>query len=250
MEFLFAARALWHNKLIVAAGIAVSLAVGVLYASQSTAVAGGAVAWTRVVVDTPKSQLVDAAPSAADSLPWRAQMLVDLMKTEEIRHQLAVGMGVQTTDVDVINPTLVDAPVNASIPSAASKAMALAYAPYVVTATVPNSVVPLIVLTASAADAEGAKRLASVAVKVLGQQAVRPGAYSSDIATGKGEALFEPFDVQQIAPIQMQGAAIPPSPLMPVGVALGFLLAWCGAIVLVLTPLKRRRARRSPYVFV
>src|SRR3954453_2026085 len=121
MELQFAATALWRDKLVLAIGIVAAVAAGVLFASRSAAGNAGFVATVRLVLDTPKSQLLEAAPSAADSLPWRAQMLADLMKSKEITDQLAKGMGVPATDVDIVNPSLVDPPVAASIPAAASK---------------------------------------------------------------------------------------------------------------------------------
>src|SRR3954451_19576682 len=178
MEALFAARALWRHKLVVALGVVAAVAIGVAYAARPAPANPSAAAWTRVILDTPSSQLVDAASSAAETLPWRAQILADLMKTENITRRLAAGMGVPQGDVDVVNPTLVDPPIKASIPAEASKSSRLVNAPYVVTPSLPNPAIPLIVLYVTAPDAAGAKRLASVAVDVLRDQSTRPGTFS------------------------------------------------------------------------
>ena len=248
MEILFAAQALWSRKLLVLAGLVAAVAVAVLYSSRPAPAGSGAAAWGRVILDTPKSQLVDAAPSAAETLPWRAQMLANLMKTKESTQRLATGMGVPVTDVDVVNQTLVDPPVPASLPTAASKSAALVYAPYVVSAYLPSLLLPVIVVYATAPTVDAAKKLASVAVNVLHEQTTKPGTYTSKITTLKAQPVLEAYDVRQVAPILSESQAVTPSPLIPLVVALVAFIMWCFGIVFVLAPFSRWRARRVRFV--
>ena len=244
MEILYATEALWRNRIVAALGVVLAIAVGLLFASRPAPVDNSAVAWTRVALDTPQSQLVEAAPDAVETLPWRAQMLADLMGSEQFRRQLAAGMGVPLTQVDVVNTTLVDPPIAASLPEAASKSSKLVTAPFVVQPAVPNVEIPLIVLSGSAPNAVAAKKLVSAAVKVLEGQSTQPGRYESSIINGEGNSQFEPFEVQQVAQIQTRPLAEPPSRVIPIAVAVVILSCWWAGIVFVLAPLKRRLVRR------
>lgn len=243
MELQFALLSLWRHRVLLAIGLVASIAAGVVMHSHARASNAGVVATTRLVLDTPKSQLLEAAPRSTDSLPWRTQMLMDLLQSKESLDQLASGMGVPRDQVDVVNPTLADPPVAASIPAAAAKTSSLVFAPYVVTPYVPNPVLPLIVLAAAAPDAVQAKRLAASAVAVLTAQSTSPGRYSSGIITGT-DSVYEPFDVTQVAPIRTTAVKVAAKPVLPIAAAAFVFISWCSAIIFVLAPLKRVRTRR------
>ena len=69
MEALPLVRRLWHRRLLLACGVLAAIAIAVVVGLRPAAKTG--VAWTRVALDTPKSQLVDSSPSGADTMPWR-----------------------------------------------------------------------------------------------------------------------------------------------------------------------------------
>jgi hypothetical protein len=247
MELLFVLRALGRHKLLVLVGVLAAAGAGFM-AYKSKPPVTSTVAWTRVIVDAPKSTLVDAESEAADSLPWRSELIAANMTSEPMRAELAKRMGLPADQVDVINPTLVNAPIPASVPEAAARAAAITPAPYVLTPSVPNAAIPMISLEAAAPDVAGAKKLVAAAVEELQAHAVKPGRYTSLIYTGAGKDELEPFEVDQIAPVQSNVTVTSEAPMMGVAAAMFVLLGWCSVIVILpaLLAALRRRAEAEP----
>ena len=114
MEILRVVRLLWRRR--------VALALGLLSAAALTLVGGrteptsSGVASTRVVLDTPKSQLVDSAPAGATSLGWRASLLAHLVASDGAQRQVAVRLGVPVDQLAVVDPLLAVPAVPASLP--------------------------------------------------------------------------------------------------------------------------------------
>src|SRR5829696_4779896 len=129
MEALPLVRRLFHRRRLLAGGALAALAVVILVASRPSPSTG--VAWTLVALDTPKSQLVDSSPSGADSMTWRASLLVHLMGTDSTQRELAQHLKVPTGEVTVVDPALATPKLPASMPKKASDAAAITLAPYV-----------------------------------------------------------------------------------------------------------------------
>ena len=87
MELLPILRLIWRRRILLGAGLVVSLALALGSAARRQS--SSALAWTRVNLDTPKSQLVNSAPGGADTLPWRASLLIHLMATDATQRRLA-----------------------------------------------------------------------------------------------------------------------------------------------------------------
>ena len=242
MELLAVVRALWRRRFLVAAGVILSIAAAVALGGAPPASSG--VAWTRVVLDTPKSQLVSSAPKAADSLPWRTNLLIHLLDTEQMKQQLATKVGVPIDQIGVVDSELLSPQVGASLPHKAGEAAAISYAPYALTATMPNDSLPMIAIEAAAPDAAGAKKLATAAVDVLAAQSSQAGTYSSPILTG-GVNETEGFTISRAAPLHARTIVTKSLPVKGIGAALFLLISWCCAITILPLLAHRVLRRRS-----
>jgi hypothetical protein len=246
MELMLVARQLWRRKWLLLAGFIVAIAAA--FAKGGDAPTSSGLAWTHVILDTPKSQIVDSAPDAASSLPWRATLMTHLMTSDDVRATLASRLQVEPDQVRVIDPTQALARVPASVPAAAAESAAINGSPYVLTAYLQNESLPMITLEAAAPDLDGAKRLIAAGVAYLGTQASEKGTYTSPILTGAGKNELEPFTVQQTAPARAQLVVSDKGPVTAIGVAVFIFLFWTSAVLVVppLVGLLRGTARVRP----
>jgi hypothetical protein len=233
MELLPILRLIWRRRLLLGAGLVVSLALALGIGGPPPS--SSALAWTRVNLDTPTSQLVNAAPGGADTLPWRASLLVHLMATDATQRQLAQRLHVRPDEV-VVDDTALKLPiVPASIPAAAAEAAQVTRAPYVLTIALTNPMLPTIAIEAAAPEGAGAKRLAAAGVAILESQASLSDArYSSKILTGGGFALKrQPFVVHQVAPIRAKPVTQRVISPKQIGPPLFLLALWTAAALLL-----------------
>ena len=241
MELLPLVRMLWSRRYLLVAGVVVAIATAFAVGSQPPA--SSAVAWTRVALDTPTSQLVESAPVGADSLPWRASLLSHLMATDATQRQLALRLGVAPDRVAVVDSALVAPLIPASMPKKAADAAAITGAPYVLTVAVKDRSLPVISINAAAPDRAGAERLAQAAVGVLQSEASSDGRYSSLIPTGGGRRR-QSFVVQAVEGVRVKAVVARSLSIKQVGAPLLVLVGWVVAVLLG-PRLVMRRARLS-----
>lgn len=245
MELISPLRALWRRKLLMLPGVVCAIAFAVLVAHKS-APSSLTVAWTRVMLDTPKSQTVESVSDAGGSLPWRASLLVHLLATTEMRKELAARTGVPPYEVAVVDPALAVPLVEASVPQKAGDAAAAVHAPYVLTPQLPDQSIPVISLEAAAPTVAGARRLAAAAVAVLEAHGSAGGTYKSAILTGAGSNVLERFQAVQVAPIRTHVTVTSKGPVMGGVAAFLVLVFWCAGLVVLPRMLRGRRlARRA-----
>jgi hypothetical protein len=247
MELLPIIRRLWRRRLLLAAGLVLAVATAIKLGGAPTSAT--TVAWTRAALDTPNSELVASAPTGADTLPWRASLLVHLMATDSIQRELAQRLGVRPAQVAVIDPAL-DVPVDPTSMAQNDADVALpSGASYLLTLSLTNDQLPLISIEAVAPGRAGANRLAEAAVSVLQSQGPTGGRYQSLIATGGGAPpRLQPFIVQQVAPIRDKPFAASKLSMKQIAAPILILVLWC-AIVLRLPSLRRgsRIGRARPH---
>jgi hypothetical protein len=232
-----------RQALLLAAGAVAALAM-VAFVGSSQASSSG-FAWTRVGLDTPKSQLVKSAPSGADTLPWRASLLIHLMGTDTVQRQLAERLGVRLDEVAVVDPVLAVPHIVASMPKRAAETAGFTVAPYVVTMNLRNSSLPIISVEAVAPDRAGAARLARAAAAVLEQQSsTTPIPYRSKIKTGGGAPLTtQPFLVERVAPVRTKAIKEIALPAKQLGIPFVLFALWCAGVILLPRLLRRRTPR-------
>ena len=238
MEILPVLRLIWRRRLPLAAGVFGAVAILVALGGTKPVTTPSAVAWTGVALDTPKSQLVDVAPSGADTLAWRASLLTHLMATESSTQELARRLGVGNDQVTVVDPALA-LPL---VPTAMAQAAATAsqtVAPYVLTVSVESDTLPVISIEAAAPHRADAERLADAAVAVLESQASPGGHFISQIVTGGKGFRRQAFVVEQVAPVRVKLLQATALPIKAIGASFFVFLVW-SAGVLVLPGLSRR----------
>jgi hypothetical protein len=244
MELLPLFRLIWRRRLLLGIGLVVAVALAVAIGGPPPS--SSAVAWTRVALDTPTSQLVKSAPAGADTLTWRASLLVHLMKTDDVQRELARRLGVPTDQVAVVDPGLATPEIPASLPTAASDAAAMTVAPYTLTVFAPSLYLPLIAIEAAAPDHASAESLAAGAADILESQSSLSGArYESMIKTGGPPATLERFLVEQVAPIRTKPVNAPVVPIKQIGAPVFLFAIW--AVGVLLLPLLLGRRRRPAF---
>lgn len=239
MEILPVLRLIWRRRIVLAAATVAAVAVLVALGGTHPRSSSGAVAWTAVVLDTPKSQLVDVAPPGADTLPWRASLLTHLMATEASTQALARRLGVPAYQVAVFDPELSLPLVPTWTARGGATAASLIYAPYVLTVFVKDGSLPMISIEASALDRGRAKRLADAAVGVLESESSPAGHFTSLITTGGKGASLQPFVVEPVAPVRVKVFRATALPVTAIGASLFVFLVVCTG-GLLLPKLSRR----------
>jgi hypothetical protein len=213
MEVVAALRLLWRRRIRVGIGAVLALAVAVAVGRSPVPASG--LAKTRVVVDTPRSQLVTGAPRGADTLYWRATLLAMRLGTDAARQQLARETQVPADKIAVTDVELTAPSVPASLPTAAVQAATVTPEPYVLTVDT-NDVLPIVSIETTAPDRVGATRLAEAAVHAL-----QAGASPGDTAAAQG------LSIQQVSPIVARVIPGGPGRMKMALVAVVVFGLWC-----------------------
>jgi hypothetical protein len=244
MELLVFLRRAWRRRLTVGVGFLLAIVVLVGLGATKLDKTTAGVATTDVALQTPKSQLVDAAPRGADTLAWRASLLSHLMATNRSTAELARRLGVSANQVTVVDSTFVEPVVTTNTALAATKAAArYVYTPYVLTVSAGQQL-PIIAIEAAAADKAKARRLASAAVAVLEAESSHGGPLKSCLKTNAGVLGLQPFVVSQVLPLTTKVVSSINLPIKAIVGALLVFTLWCvGARLL---PWRRASRRRRP----
>ncbi len=151
MEVVSILRLAWRQRIALAAGALVAIAVGVAVGRSAAATPEEWTASTRLLLDTPRSQVVDAAPGEVDDLGWRSKVLATLALGDQVRTRVARAAGVPPEQLTTVDPSLSVPLRPATLPRrAADVAQAAgAAAPYLLT-VVADGMLPVVSLTASA----------------------------------------------------------------------------------------------------
>ena len=203
-----------------------------------------AVAWTRVALDTPKSQLVDAAPNGVATLTWRAGLLTHLIATDASTQDIARRLGVRADQVLVVDPTLAVPAVSTAMAQGASTAASLGVARYTLIVANDNDAVPVITIEALAINPASAQRLAAAAVALLESQASPGGRFVSHVHTGSATgSKLQPFKVEQVAPIRVKLLSSSSTPSKAIGASGVVFAFWVAGGLLMPALIRRIRAR-------
>ncbi len=165
MELIAILRLLWRRRLLIALAAIVSVGCGMLLGSGPTQVVG--VGSSRLVVNTPRSQVVDASSTNKQTLVNHAPMLADLLATAGPREQIAGLIGVPAKQLAVIDKRLISPDVATPLPSGAADASLATGAPYSLLLNPYQGPVPIVEFDAQAPTVVGARRLLDAAASVL-----------------------------------------------------------------------------------
>lgn len=219
MDSLAFPRALWRRRIFVSLGAVLAIATAAKFAAGTAA--GGARAEVRVLLDTPQSQLINADPARVKSLPWRANLLSQLLGTEPARRQLAREAGIPAHQLAVVNSDLATPTVPASLPLAAANAAASPPEVYLLSVH-SDATIPLISLEAQAPDRGAAARLAEAAAHAL-----KISAAPADMPKAQS------FIAEPVGPITTRSLPADHRTLLMLGMAIVLFGLWCAGVVLV-----------------
>jgi hypothetical protein len=245
VELLLVFRWLWRRRIPLAVGVVAAVAVLVGLGGTKPIKSTSAIAWTRVGLDTPRSQLVDSAPAGADTLTWRSSLLMHLLASDATQKELARRLRVRPDEVTVVDVSLRAPLVPASMPATAAEAANVVVTPYVLTVSIRDYSLPVVSVEAAAPDRAGAKRLADAAVAVLASRASTGGSSPSPTSKGTDVPKLQAFTVEPVAPVRVTEVPATALPLKAIAESFLFLFAWSAA-VLVLPLVRRRPGRRAP----
>jgi hypothetical protein len=207
--------------LVLAAAVAMQLAYEVSLSPPSLAsrqVTHG-VAWARVLVDTPASQLIDAAPEGGDTLQSRASLLVDLMATKPATAAIAREANLRPERLVVHDPSMLAPSVATPLPERAAAAPT-PLGPVSVVAVSVDDLVPIITIRANAADSQAARALVDSTSSTLVQAAAAP----ADVPTSA-------IVVERVSPTRAITVTDGRGKLFAAAVGLVLIGMWCTAIV-------------------
>jgi len=109
VEIVTILRTLWHRRVLVglvaliAVAVGWTLAWGMTFPPKSRSYTVG-VATTRILVDTPNSQVLEVAPKGSETLGARASVLANLMVDGEIKAAIARRAGLRPTKLQAGAP--------------------------------------------------------------------------------------------------------------------------------------------------
>lgn len=165
MDTVTILRALWRRRLAVLGVTVFALFVGAAVLFQLPSLKSRqytvGVANTSILLDTPNSQVVEVAPKGSDTLGVRATLLASLMVDGVVKTAIAQNAGLNPTDLTGISTVATDqsatGPKNPRDPVLTTQ----------VVTDADGTDLPIIEVTAQAADAAKAEKLANASVTGL-----------------------------------------------------------------------------------
>jgi hypothetical protein len=230
MELIPILRELWrYRRLLVVAAI-LSIAIGLLTAyspsssglkSRSYSVGVGA---TRVLLDTPASQIVDLEPQGAEGLGSRANLLANLLASGPLRERIAKLAGVPADKLLILAPSAAG-PVDPSLLATSGTATAKAPEAYTVTLKADPQL-PIIFVNTQAPDAKIAADLGNSTINALRD-------YLKSVAATQRVPYARQLVATQLGPAQSVQTTQGPSRLMAMVIAVVLFCFMCFTIVAV-----------------
>lgn len=229
MELLPLLRWGWRRRLVLVGALVASIAAFVGLGGGKSSGATTAIAWTQVALDTPNSQLAAATPTGADSLPWRASLLMDLLASDASTREIAQRLGVTQDELTVLDPAASVPIVQTPTAVASAKAAFQIATPYALEVFLPDPSLPVITIEAGASQRSRAEQLLAAAVAFLKSQASSGGRFISPIKTDADPRshTLQPFTVDQVTPVQVKAFPSSGLAMKPIAGALFVFLLCC-----------------------
>ena len=185
------------------------------------------IATARILVDTPRSQVVSVAPKGSETLGARANVLASLMVDGEIKDIIANRAGLRPQRL--LTSAQVAGDEEVKTPGRDDYALKTG-----VVLTSDQAELPIIRVEAQAPEPQQAAKLADAAVAGLGQ-------YLDSKAAGEPVSDTRRLRVSGLGAAQAHEATRGPGRIMAVAVTLLIFVAGCGAIVLASTLIREWR---------
>lgn len=181
---------LWRRRIAVAVGVLLAIAATAAGIHRGAGAAPTASSLTLVLIDTPKSLVIDAQARGADTIYTRARLVGSLIASDDAKAAIARRGRLQPSELAIAGPGAA-APPNVTTPLA-DQAITVARPtqPYLVSVEVaPN--LPIISIDANAPHRDEAVKLGRAAVDTLPSVArVAPGGGSNVVIKQLGGPLI------------------------------------------------------------
>lgn len=233
MELIALFQVLWRCRVMVVVGAIVAGTLGFLVMRGPET--HFSVASARVVLDTSHSQLVDADPTGADTLAWRAALLADLEGDPAQRNRIAREMGISGRQLAITAPYRSAPTIATPLPLQALEAAATTSEPYVV-AVQGAPTLPIIAIDATAPTTPRAAKLASVAADALKAAA----------AADRSKRGVLRYTVEPMGPVKARQVVNRPRKLVGLGASAVVFGVWCFLLVVLIGARRVIRSWRVP----
>lgn len=225
LESVTILRDLWGRRIFVAIVALVAITVGyslsyrVGFPPERRSYTVG-VATASVLVDTPRSQVVEVAPKGSDALAARANVLANLMVDGEVKNAIVARVGLDAKQViaSSSSPGNVDPP-----PTLTEQSRAYATS---VALTSDMAELPIIRVQTQAPDVAQAIKLANAAVEGLGE-------YLDSRAADESVSESRRLRLRPLGTAQGHVAARGPSRMMGLAIAFVLFIVGCALILAV-----------------
>jgi hypothetical protein len=165
VELIAILRLLWRRRLFIALAAVVAAGCGMVLGGGATQIAG--IGSSRLVVNTPQSQVVDASSTNKQTLVNHAPMVADLLATAGPREQIADLMGIPAKQLSVVDKRLTSPNVGTPLPTGAADGALATGAQYSLLLNPYQGPVPIVEFDVQAPTVAGARRLLNAAATVL-----------------------------------------------------------------------------------
>jgi hypothetical protein len=214
---------------VVVLGVLVAVAAGLLVGAAAPPPSG--VATGRLVLDTPQSQLVYAAPSKSDTLLSRAVLLSHVVTSDEAVARIAREAGVPVTEF-VVSDAIFDEPSEpTTLPTVAVDAALTRPERYSLVVR-NDDVLPIISLQARAPDRQAAGRIVDAAKRVM-----------RSLTQPHGNVPTNAVVIEAFQPTQARTVVKGRRYVKAFGVSLAIFGVWCGCGMLLTGMISRARPR-------
>jgi hypothetical protein len=219
-------RELWRRRLLVALVALVAIFVGLALTYSFSLPPENrkyevGIANSRVLVDTPTSQVVQVAPKGSETLGPRASLIATLMVEGEVKAAIARRAGLPPRRLVAVSQADID---TGSVPSSTLKDPDVNLLTTQVFASPEGDQLPIVEIEAQTPTVAGAAKLASAAVDGLRDYLDSKAA--AEEAEDRRRLMVAPLGDPQ-ARLQERG----PSRVIAVGSALFILIGGCAAIL-------------------
>jgi hypothetical protein len=241
MEIVSILWVLRRHRLLVAAGVALTVLVGLVMAYQvsflppslASKQRTSGVATARVIIAARTQPAFDLESEITDTLGTRAALLADLLSNDDVRARIARGAGLKPDEVAVLTPAWGPPIIDIALPVSATEAASLAHEPYVLSVTSAGNI-PIIALRATGPDPVRAAKVANAGIAAIGE-------LIANRSPGRPNIV-----VERLGPAQARTIVTGPKKAIAIAAAIVLFAVWCSGIVFLSWFTARwRRLRRQ-----
>jgi hypothetical protein len=241
MEIVSILWVLRRHRLLVAAGVALTVLVGLVMAYQvsflppslASKQRTSGVATARVIIAARTQPAFDLESEITDTLGTRAALLADLLSNDDVRARIARGAGLKPDEVAVLTPAWGPPIIDIALPVSATEAASLAHEPYVLSVTSAGNI-PIIALRATGPDPVRAAKVANAGIAAIGE-------LIANRSPGRPNIV-----VERLGPAQARTIVTGPKKAIAIAAAIVLFAVWCSGIVFPSWfTARRRRLRRQ-----